>query len=262
MPRHDVQARCRGWQWTTTRGRTVRKRTIVVGVAILSLSSASHALDSLGPPQALLGQGRFGLGVEYSYSETHVALKDGVLMDAPVVDDSTQMQAYGARVNLRYGVCDNVDAFARLGATAIDLPLLQEGDAGFAWGLGVAATVYHTQKLDWGLLVQFSRGQSKEHNPASVWTRAAETKVQSLEVAAGPTYQVREDLAAYGGVFYHLLWGDYTSALARWDLKGDDAFGGFVGLDWRIEEDAHWSMELQYAGATFAVTTGLRWIFD
>ncbi len=119
----------------------MRRRIIAAGVAILSLSPASYALDPVGPPQALLGPGN--------------------------------------------------------------------------WGLGAAATVYHTQKLDWGLLVQFSRGQSKEHNPPSVWTKAAETQVQSFQVAAGPTYQVREDLAAYGGVFYHLLWGDYESALTR-----------------------------------------------
>ena len=165
-------------------------------------------------------------------------------------------------MNFRYGVCNNVDVFARLGATIIDLPLLQEGDAGLVWGLGAAATIYRTQKLDWGLLAQFSLGQSKEHNPPSVWTRAAETHVQSLQVAAGPTYQVREDLAAYGGAFYHLLWGDYESALSQWDLEVDHPWGAFAGLDWRVKKDTHWSAEIQYAGATFAVTTSLRWIFD
>ncbi len=240
----------------------MRTRTIVVGVAILLLSPAGYALDGVGPPQALLGRGHWGLGVEYTYSETQVALKDGVLMDAPVMDDATQLQAHGPSVNLRYGISNKVDVFARLGATIIDLPLLQEGDAGFAWGLGAAATVYHTPKLDWGLLAQFSRGQSQEHNPPSVWTRVAETHVQSLQVAAGPTYQVREDLAAYGGVFYHLLWGNYESALSQWDLEVDHPWGAFAGLDWRVKKDAHWDVELQYAGATFAVTTGLRWIFD
>ena len=240
----------------------MRRRIAVVGVAILLLSPASYALDPAGPPQALLGPGNWSLGVEYSYSETRVALNDGVLAGALIVDDSTRLQARAPYVNLRYGMCNNIDVFARLGATIVDLPLLQEGDAGFAWGLGAAATVYHTQKLDWGLLAQFSRGQSKEHNPASVWTRAAVTQVQSLEVAAGPTYQVREDLAAYGGVFCLLLWGDYESALTRWDLEVDNALGAFVGLDWCVKEDGHWSVELQYAGATFAIATGLRWIFD
>jgi hypothetical protein len=202
------------------------------------------------------------LGVEYSYSETRVALNDGVIVGAPIVNDSTQLKSHAPYVNLRYGVCNNVDVFGRLGATIVDLPLLQEGDAGFAWGLGAAATIYRMPKLDWGLLAQFSRGQSQEHNPASVWTRAAETQVQSFQVAAGPTYQVREDLAAYGGVFCLRLWGDYEAALTRWDLEVDNVFGAFVGLDWRVKEDVHWSMELQYAGATFAVATGLRWIFD
>ena len=148
------------------------RRTVVVAAALLCLSPASHALDPIGPPQALLGQGR------------------------------------------------------------------------------------------WGLLAQFSRGQSHEHNPPSVWTRLAETHVQSLQVATGPTYQVREDLSAYGGVFYHLLWGSCESALSQWDLEVDHPFGAFAGLDWRVKKDAHWDVELQYAGATFAMTTGLRWIFD
>ncbi len=238
------------------------RRTVVIGAAILFLSRASYALDPVGPPQALLGQGKWSLGVEYSYGEVRVTLGDGVLMDAPVVDDSTQLRAHTAYANFRYGVSNNIDIFARLGATRVALPQLQEGDAGFAWGLGAAATVYHTPKLDWGLLAQFSRGQSQEHNPASVWTRAAETQLQSIQVAAGPTYQVREDLAAYGGIFYLRLWGDYKAALTRWDLEAGNVFGAFVGLDWRVKEDVHWSVELQYAGATFAIASGLRWIFD
>jgi opacity protein-like surface antigen len=240
----------------------VRRRAVLVGVVILFLSPAGYALDPVGPPQALLGQGNWGLGVEYSYSETRVVLNDGTLVGACVLDDSTQLQAHASYVNLRYGVSRNVDVFARLGAAKIDLPLLQEGDAGFAWGLGAAVTIYHAQQLDGGLLVQFSRGQSQEHNPATVWTRAAETQVQSLQVAAGPTYRIREDLAVYGGAFYHLLWGDYESTLTRWDLKADHPFGAFAGLDWHVKEDAHWSVELQYAGATFAIAAGLRWIFD
>ncbi len=42
----------------------------------------------------------------------------------------------------------------------------------------------------------------------------------------------------------------------------DNRLGAFAGLDWRVKEDAHWSMETRYAEMTFAVTTGLRWIFD
>jgi hypothetical protein len=247
---------------TMTRGRTVRRRTVVAGIAILLLSRTSYALDLLGPPQALLGQGKWGLGVEYRYSETRVLLNQGVLVGAPIMDDSTQLQAQGPYVSLRYGVNNNLDVFARLGAAIISLPLLQEGNAGFAWGLGAAASLYHTPKVDWGLLLQFSRGQSQEHNPASVWTRVAKTQVQSLQVATGPTYQVREDLAFYGGVFYDLFWGNYESALSQWDLEVDHPWGAFAGLDWRVKKDARWDVELQYAGATFAVTTGLRWIFD
>ncbi len=102
----------------------MRRRIVVIGAAILFLSPASYALDPIGRPQALLGQGRWGLGVEYSYSETRVALKDGALVGAPIINDSTQLQSHAPYVDLRDGVCNNVDVFTRLGATIIDLPLL------------------------------------------------------------------------------------------------------------------------------------------
>jgi len=240
----------------------MREKAIIVGLTVAMLSSTSYALDPLGPPKALLGQDHWSLGVEYAYSETDVDLSDGTFLGSPMADASSQLQANRAYANLRYGLRDNLDVFARLGAATFEMSLLQEGDADLAWGLGAAGTLYNTVKLDWGLLVQYSSGESKGHGLPPVWTFASQVEVWTLQVATGPTYQVREDLAVYGGLFYDMLTGEYEGNALEWDLQEDDRFGGFVGLDWELKEDTYWTVELQYAGSTFAIATGLRWTFD
>jgi len=235
------------------------RRTVVVALTCLSLSSASYALDPIGPPKALLGEGHWGLGVEYAYSQTDNEV-EGFFV-TPVESASGQLRANEAYANLRYGVWQNVDVFGRLGAVTFSEPLFYEGDADLAWGLGAAATVYDTDKLDWGLVVQFSRGESSNH-AMPLWPGRVEIEAWSLQVAAGPTYQFREDLAVYGGLFYDMLRGEIEETALHLDIEEDDPFGGFVGLDWEVKEDAYLSVEFQYAGDTLAIATGLRWILE
>ena len=45
-------------------------------------------------------------------SEIRVALNNGVLVGAPIVNGSTQLRAHAPYANLRYGVRNNVDVFA------------------------------------------------------------------------------------------------------------------------------------------------------
>ncbi len=117
--------------------------------------------------------------------------------------------------------------------------------------------MYDTDKLDWGLLVQFSSG-------VSPWGSGATSEIEawSFQVATGPSYRIRDDLAAYGGIFYHLLRGERETPFDEEDLDENDPIGGLVGLDWQVKENAHWTFELQYAGATFAIGTGLRWMLN
>jgi hypothetical protein len=236
------------------------RRTIVVALTCLSLNSASYALDPVGPPKALLGEGHWGLGVEYAHSQTDTEIEG--FFGTPVESASGQLRANEAYANLRYGVWQNVDAFARLGVVAFDEAPFSEAGAGLAWGFGAAATVYDTDKLDWGLVVQFSRGESSNHGMPPIVPGGFEIEAWSFQVAAGPTYQFREDLAVYGGLFYDMLQGEIESGALHLDIEENDPFGGFVGLDWEVKEDARLSVEFQYAGSTLAVATGLRWILE
>ncbi len=238
----------------------MREKTIIVGLTLALFSSASYALDPLGPPKALLKEGQWSVGLEYAYSQTDTELEDGSFNGTPLPDSSSQLRANEAFVNLRYGPWHGVlDVFGRLGVVAFKDPSLQDGDADIAFGLGAAATLWHTgEKLDWGALLQFGRGESSSHGIART-----EIEAWSLQVAGGPTYQVRDDMKLYGGLFLDFLWGEFEgSGRFKYDLEQNDPFGVFVGLDWTVKENTDWTVEFQYAGSTLAVATGLRWTFD
>jgi opacity protein-like surface antigen len=233
----------------------MQEKAIIVGLTVALLSSASYALDPIGPPKALLGQGHWSIGLEHAYSQTDLEVTDGD-------GGSSQLQENRAYANLRYGVRKNVDAFLRLGVAMIDVPGVQEGDADRAWGLGVATTLRDRDKIDWGLVIQFSRGQSSQHTTSPMFLDESDIEAWSLQVAAGPTYQLRENVDAYGGLFCDILRGDFEDSANQWDFEEDDPFGAFAGLDWAVKENIHWTMEFQYAGSTLAIATGLRWTFD
>jgi hypothetical protein len=238
------------------------KKAVVTGLTCLSLASASYALDPIGPPRALLGQGHWSLGVEYAYSEADTEPHD---VDSPFGHLSSEpLRANRVYANLRYGLWDNVDLFARAGTVILDLNTGFSGfsgEAGFAWGVGAAATLYKRDDLAWGLLAQFSSGESAQHTYIVDEARS-EIELQSFQIATGPTYQIKDDLAAYGGIFYFVLDGEYEGVLGTWDFDEDNPVGGFAGLDWAVKEDAHFNVEIQYAGSAFAIATGLRWLFE
>jgi hypothetical protein len=238
------------------------RKAVVTGLTCLSLASASYALDPIGPPKALLGQGHWSLGVEYAYSEVDVdASNVDLTISAPDVPTG-ELTANRAYVNLRYGLRDQVDLFARAGAVTFDLSegwAGMSGKPGFAWGLGTAATLYHTDRLDWGVLAQFSGGKS---TPKETFSNSGQVEMYSLQIATGPTYQLKDDLAVYGGIFYYVLDGEFDAWFGTWDLSEDSPVGLFAGLDWAVKEDAFFNVEIQYGETAFAVATGLRWIFE
>jgi len=245
----------------------MHRSTLAIGLVVLSLSSSVYALDPLGAPKALLGRNHWSLGIEYAYSETDTELT-GIFFGGEVTPDvsSKSLKANRVYVTPRYGVLENLDVFVRLGALTLETPVLTaarfEGDTDLAWGIGAAATVYDSERFDWGVIVQWSRGESEADSINPTMHFRSEMEVESFQVATGPTYQFREDLNLYGGGFYHSLDGEYRDNIPiRFDMEEDSSFGGFVGLDWMAKDDALWNVELQHTGTAFGIATGLRWVF-
>jgi len=246
----------------------MKRNVLAAGVIVLFLSCAAYALDPLGPPKALVGRNNWSLGVEYAFSETDSELSNVVFNGAPVRDlPSKGLKATRGYATPRYGVLDNLDLFGRIGAIGqVESPILRiepfVGDVGLVWGFGAAVTLYDSDRLDWGVVAQWSRSRTEEDQFSATGHTHRELEVDSLQIATGPTVQVREDLSVYGGAFYHALDGEFEDPVARFDMEEDSSFGGFVGVDWAVKENVHWIVEVQNTGTAFAAATGLKWLLQ
>lgn len=245
----------------------MKRSTLAAGLIVLSLSCAALALDPLGPPKALVGRNHWSLGAEFAFSDTDSELSNVVVNGAPVRDlPSKGFKANRVYATPRYGVLDNVDVFGRIGGIGlVESPILRAepfvGDVGPAWGFGAAVTVYDSDRLDWGVVAQWSRSKTEEDQFGTTAHINRKLEVDSLQIATGPTYQVREDLNLYGGVFYHALDGEFDDPFVQFDMEEDSSFGGFAGLDWAVKEDVQWFLEAQTTGTAFVAATGLKWLF-
>lgn len=123
-------------------------------------------------------------------------------------------------------------------------------------------TLHDSDRLDWGVLAQWSRSRTEEDQFGTTAHIHRELQIDSLQIATGPTYQIREDLDLYAGGFYHALDGEFKDPLAQFDMAEDSSFGGFAGLDWAVKENVHWTVEVQNTGTALAAATGLKWLFQ
>ena len=139
------------------------KKTVVATLTILFLGSASYALDPLGPPKALLDQGQWSPSVEYAYSEIRVELDNRLRHRRRISGGLDRDPANKAYANLRYGVLGNVDLFGRVGLVDVRRSEIwaKRGmrTSPGAWAPPLRSVI--RKKLDWGVLVQLSRGESE-----------------------------------------------------------------------------------------------------
>jgi len=228
-----------------------RKRMLLLVVALMVAvlwSSAAWALRPMGPPMAGLEQGQYSVGFDFSYGKMNIEADGGTIEDA-------ESSAYLA--NLGYGISDNCEAFIRLGFAGFDVDDPDkdfEGDNQFAYGFGTKVTFAENDALTWGGLFQMDWTKSEDGD--------VEIDVYEIQIAAGPTYQM-EGMSLFCGPFLHFVGGDVTGTPdGDFDLEQESLFGGYVGAQFDIAENASWNIEYQTTGDdAYAICTGIEWRF-
>jgi len=227
---------------------------VVVAVVVGMCSSVAFALDPMGPPTDQLEKGQFGLGVDYMFSDMDLD-ESG--------DDDEDLQATKVFGTLTYGATDNVDVFVRLGighAAGEDVASggsdLDWGSTEFAWGLGGKVTFLEQDRCKWGALITWSQFKSEEHSSNE------EVAFDELQIAVGPTYELSDSVSVYGGPFYHHVDGD-AQGPSPTDKKclDTDGFGGYLGAQFKINENASLTTEFQYTDDAVGFAAGVMWGF-
>jgi hypothetical protein len=238
-----------------------RMALLAIILIVMALSSSvALALPPMGPPKALIGQDRWGVGIGVSHSQMDVDTFGKSREDPDgagwlptsyakhEIEDLTSNMVLG---RLGYGAYETVDVFVCLGASDAQDDMTEKlatgGDGnkytgldssfGFAYGVGARATFWQEGDLVWGGLVQIlwenpSSGDidlaPTDGDPAKL-SGDMDLNLQEIQVAVGPTVKM-DSFSLYGGPFLHMVSGDLDvkasgidsfSALNRVDLSQD-----------------------------------------
>lgn len=276
---------------------------LAVAIVVVCLCSSALALDPLGPPTAGLKQGEWGFGVDYSYSEMNLEFNSGEFEEwsywytySDVAPDQKlkKMKMNKGYANLGYGIMDNWEAFLRLGGANVqwkagpievlncDDQIHFEGGTEFAFGFGTKATfLEQTPDLKWGVVFQVSWAESDDvqpwgeiDDPDSRFEDSYEMDFYEIQIAAGPTYKLREGFSIYGGPMLHFLKGDLDIKSREYDegelegtldlsydIEEESCFGGYIGAQFDTWESASGNIEIQLTGDAFALAVKHAWIF-
>ncbi|MBN2130003.1 MAG: hypothetical protein JW741_10925 [Sedimentisphaerales bacterium] len=265
-------------------------------VLMAALTSTAFGLAPLGPPTAGLNQGQFRLSGEYSYSAMDVELDPARHADGTITDLKSNMFF----ANLGYGLMDNWEAYVRVGVADAEFGKIDwdgdsederygfDGDYGFAYGFGTKYTFWQqTDDLRWGALFQMtwmdtdgSADVVEETGEGTLLRdRDVELDYYEMQIAVGPTWQATDRVAVYGGPFLHFLSGDFDEEYRGYgivddalvlvdgpekhsaDLEEDSTFGGFIGAQFDLTEQAKVFTEVQFTGDAWGIGVGGGWWF-
>jgi hypothetical protein len=267
---------------------------IVVGVLV----SVAPAGAPMGPATAFLGEGRWSIGAEYGYEEMDLdafgMVTERFLNDTTFswtqpfrIDDFRSQMFFGT---LAFGICDNWDIFARIGAAdakdtivavpadtdAVERQNEFDGSFGLAWGAGTRATFCRSGPWSFGGLMQVTwfRPGSSDFSvadpliPDESWVGDVKLNYWQAQAALAATYQA-DKWRFWAGPFLQFIQGDMNFRGAavldgagvstiRWtsDIHESAQVGGHFGTNWEVSDTFDVWVEGQITGDSWLVGVG------
>jgi hypothetical protein len=195
--------------------------------------------------------------------------------------------------NIGYGIMDNWDVFVRLGGADGDFDYANEdiafdSDYVFAYGFGTRMTFWQDADLKIGGLFQMSwanglkdtksgvdAGSDGGYAYADTWSWSGEVDITEFQIAIGPTWTPAQGFSIYGGPFLHFVTGsiesteiyteldeydrdiDIDTYKMSGDITEDSCFGGYIGAQVQLGENAFVSGEWMTTGDAQAYGVGV-----
>ncbi len=243
--------------------------------AILICVTSATALTPMGPPTSDLTKGSFDLGADYSYTKMDIQLKSGWSPGGgpDITMDNMKFNYVGAR--LGYGLTDTCSAYLMGGggsARGTDSGNISYNSdrvlgEGYILGFGFKKTFFEDMNTQWGGLFQafWVDSSGKMKAGGANWT--AETDMMEVQIAAGPTHSLNDKMDIYGGPFIHLVDGDIKAkrragaGRIRYDLEQGGWFGGYIGTQLRVTQNASFNVEYQHTASADSIGMNMTWKF-
>ncbi len=279
---------------STRTGRTAKTWLLGFVFMIVGLGgSVAPALDPMGPPASGLKRGQFKIGLDSSYSEMDLELRngvwaesiDGVFFDSGDATNFTLKDFEISRdyANFGYGLIDQLEVFLRLGGTNGNFgdSLWEDGEefdssSDLAVGGGIKATFLKVGGFKLGGLFQASWAAFDGQLYAPHWAAAdfVEIDIAEVQIAVGPSYTWADRISIYGGPFFHFVGGDLYDTFSEvdtggglltseyvWQIDEDSVFGAYFGFQLYLIGGCSFNVEYQHTAAADALGASLMWRF-
>jgi hypothetical protein len=255
------------------------KKFLVLGLAIVLFSPQSLYAASIGGAETL-GQGKLAVGFdqEFGFNRKMKYHKMSVTDSSNEFKDAKIKNMYRSMGKISYGVIDNIDVYAKLGAANFDFEGKQydngvynskadyKGKYAFAYGFGLKAT--HNFQDGWlvGLDAQFL---NHKNNYKANWEDvdgdkgSFSGKITTYEWHVAPYVGKKIDkfIIYAGGKYSDLRTKDKISDGSWWmKTKAKHNFGVFTGLDIKMIEHVTVNVEGRFIDET-AMSAGLSYKF-
>lgn len=271
---------------------------VVVLLLTAVAGSTALAIAPLGPPTAGLEQGQKRIAFEYGYREADLETSTIKVtawgnieigpIDNPDLDLNTlifpsvtlkDVESNAFLANIGYGATDDWEIYALLGIAYVQIDkvgnekaLGVDGDYDFGYGFGTKYTFRKEESLSWGAMFQMDWTNSEDsRNTIGNDDTDVEIDYYEIVIAVGPTYEINEQLRFYGGPFFFMLDGEYDMKLTSidgedgfkmsFDLEEESEFGGYVGAEIDLTENAPLFVEFQFTADSWGFGAGIGWKF-
>ncbi len=254
----------------------MEKRFLTLAVLLMVvalLGTSAVALTPMGPPTAGLRTGQYSAGVAYSYSKLDHEFNHGMSPGGGANYTADNMTMHFVLSHLGYGIRDNWEAFLRIGGGAAQFSNSGRGQSlttdrkGYVLGFGTKRTFHEDVNIKWGGLFQIFWAQAHGRATAPVGPYTANIELMEIQIAAGPTYQLRENVSIYGGPFVYIVDGRFTggsrtgAGRISYDIDQSSTFGGYVGTEITVAENTTYSIEYQHTATDDSLGMSLIWKF-
>jgi hypothetical protein len=264
-----------------------KMRRIVLIAAVLLTTTPVFAFDLLGPTTTKLrAAGQTSVALEYFWSDMEMDA-DGIpelgLLEGTIDD----VEFNKVSVNFALGMGRSSEVFLRLGVAQAEpdrgsniydiehiAGYLGESDEYFFIGGGAKWTLFKWENASWGLLAQASRSSMDFDQRINVIggnlvNFAADVELIEVQVATGPTVQLYENIAVYGGPFLYWLDGDAdlegsvngVPGSVDTDLEQESILGGYIGTQIMLTKRLQLNAEFQTTSGSRGAGGQLVWKF-
>jgi opacity protein-like surface antigen len=259
----------------------MRKFLILILVAVLLLSPAILYAASIGGAETQ-GQGKFSIGIdqEFVFSRDMKHDKTDWLTPGRELKDIEIKKMYRTMGKISYGVINNLDIYAKLGAADFDAKAKQysngvynrtydlDGKYAFAYGFGLKGT--HNYEDGWlvGIDLQFLSHRNN-YKGTVIYKDGSEEPDKWSGKITSYEWQVAPYVAKKISNFTPYVGGKYSDIRIKeknpngdwWTrCKAKDNFGIFIGMDMNIMKHFNLNVEGRFIDET-AMSVGLSYRF-